>query len=105
MCGWSERGVEDGWRVDRNALVSWAWHLRAGPYHARYPRLTFSLEAADRSFIWTAVHQMERERKEERKEGRKEGRKKEKRMLEARHANVREPRDHDLGTGIPYFST
>lgn len=28
MCGWSERGVEDGWRVDRNALVSWAWHLR-----------------------------------------------------------------------------
>lgn len=75
VCGWSERGVEDGWRVDRNALVSWAWHLRAGPYHARYPRLTFSLEAADRSFIWTAVHQMERERKEERKEGRKEGRK------------------------------
>lgn len=75
MCGWSERGVEDGWRVERNAFVSWAWHLRVGAYHARYPRLTFSLEAADRSFIWTSVHQMEGDRKEERKGGRKEGRK------------------------------
>lgn len=79
-------------RVEWNALVSWAWHLRVGAYHARYPRRTFSLDAADRSFIWTSVHQMEGERKKERKEGRKEERKEEKRVLEARHANVRTER-------------
>lgn len=77
-CVWMVRAWSGGWvgRVEWNALVSWAWHLRVGAYHARYPRRTFSLDAADRSFIWTSVHQMEGERKKERKEGRKRGRKK-----------------------------
>lgn len=89
MCGWSERGVEDGREGGVECIDQLGLAFVSDAYHARYPRLTFSLEAADKSFIWTSVHQKEGQRKEGRKKKIKGGRKEEKRVLEARHAECK----------------
>lgn len=67
VCGWSERGVEDGREGGVECIDQLGLAFVSDAYHARYPRLTFSLEAADKSFIWTSVHQKEGQRKEGRK--------------------------------------